>query len=331
MRFILLTLLFTSLVLLGNDLESRNILSKYFSSDFVIDIERSYEFKQRNKKQNEYYSICKGVIIAPTKIITSGDCFDVGDSMYKTAYRNLTIKHKNTRYVINNIYKHKDYNKHSLANNIALLELDEPIELSKYPTFISKKSLLDMISNKQKAHLLFQNKENAIIQSVIPMSSSSCNNISKTKNNDSVLCMHSVGKNITLCPSFQGSPITRVKDDGNIELVGVVVKPFKSGCGSVQTLFATNVAVLDYFLDSKEYYVQDGSLTRGYIKSLSSGWHFLGTQEKIDNSLSYILDYGKEIYMYENKTNSYIKWTKTNNKWNNDILILARRGFWLKR
>lgn len=311
----------------------RSILSKYFASDFVVDIDRSYEFRQNSKVAIRHLPICKGAIISPTQVVTSADCLVSSIRTHKVEYRNITILHNSIRYFVDNIYEHNDFVDKRFSNNLTILELDKPITLNKYPSFVSSKNLDDIIENGEYVHLLFQNEYNGVIQSVKPISHRECKKaLGVSSINDSILCFKAPSK-VSICKSFQGSPITRVLDNGDIELLGIVPKFFINGCNNVGYFIAANVSRFQEFLDlvNDKAYVSEGPLTRGFIKTLPSGWHFLGTQESIDKDLAYILDYAKKIYLYDGGERVYKLWDRVDGVWSKEIFIPARSGFWLKK
>ena len=337
MRYILFALLLYCS--LGAEGSSQNgVLSQYTSSklDFIVDIYRAYTFIEKEDTHKEDLVVCKGAIINSHRVLTTANCLNSDGAIYETPYRNLGIKYRGKTYTINHIFTHNDYT-NGAFHNLAILELDEPISLPSYPKIASKGSIEKLIKEQNSIHLLFQDENNAIIQSVRTISNQECEEeleIPKGLLEASAFCMLPKNESVTICPAFRGTPLIRILENDQIELIGLVPSLFAvNGCLQLPLFIGTNISEFeDFFIAIRDTsYRTPGHLTRGFIKSLETGWHFLGTEESLDMDLSYVFEYAKVLSYYDNKSNSYRTWIKENGKWDGEVLVPARSGFWLKR
>ena len=320
------------------DSNQHSLLSQYFSPrlNFVVDIYRAYTFINEEGTQREDLVVCKGAVINEHQVLTTANCLDGDGSISETPYRNLGVKYLGKTYTISHIFTHNDY-AHGAFHNLAILELDAPIPLDSYPKIASKQSISRLIKNEETIQLLFQDEYSALIQSVRAISNEECEDglgLPKDILEPSAFCILPVEEAVTVCPVFRGTPLTRVLDNGEIELIGLVPSLFAvSSCLQLPLFISTNISEFGDFFNAVKNpsYRTPGHLTSGFIKFLQPGWHFLGTEESLDKDLAYIFEYAQVLSYYDNKSNSYRTWEKKKGSWGEDIFIPARSGFWLKR
>lgn len=95
--------------------------------------------------EGEYMHRCTGTLVSPSVVLTAGHCTDGAASAY--AYFDLTVPddfRENPTGLIGTPDTHPEYNPNTLANDVGVVVLEEPVVLSEYPTIVREGFLSEL-------------------------------------------------------------------------------------------------------------------------------------------------------------------------------------------
>ena len=113
-----------------------------------VDSENDYPFVGLLAFYDEdggYMHRCTGTLVSPTVVLTASHCTDGAASAY--AYFQITVPddfRDNPTGLAGTPHTHPDYNPNTLANDVGVVVLEDPVTLPEYPTIASEGFLSDL-------------------------------------------------------------------------------------------------------------------------------------------------------------------------------------------
>jgi secreted trypsin-like serine protease len=92
-----------------------------------------------------YMHRCTGTLVSSTVVLTAAHCTDGAASAY--AYFQITVPEdfrENPTGLIGTPHTHPDYNPNTLANDVGVVVLEDPVDLDEYPTIASEGFLSEL-------------------------------------------------------------------------------------------------------------------------------------------------------------------------------------------
>ncbi|KAL7639031.1 UNVERIFIED_CONTAM: hypothetical protein RMT77_010565 [Armadillidium vulgare] len=199
----------------------------------------------RDKSSHRQY--CGGTLICNKYVLTASHCVD-GESSNEIVVslgdHNKIQNSETEKTVHRNIVKiimHENYNKQTVDNDIALLQLDQPIEFNKaispvcLPFGLKDTSISGKIGVVTGwGAIILGGQSSEVLNELITtlMTTEECRSGSKYGNSitNNMICAYNDGKGDS-CQGDSGGPLTMVDEEGRVNLVGVV--SWGNGCSLV--------------------------------------------------------------------------------------------------
>jgi secreted trypsin-like serine protease len=346
-------------------------------NNFVVAIGHKKEFKKNRTKKEVFVPFCTGTLLSSTWVLTAGHCLN-DEQMYiysntnklfnvkKLSEKKEVKNNKNSILVkVRRIFYPYDfellraYGKlWTVHNDIALLQLQEPIKLDIYPSLVNKKMLQKIISLNKKAHLIGwgrieKNKLPTVLKhtfvSVINHKTCRKSYLSQSRSIDADIIINpdmldTFSENIICGGGYELEGVLRgscsgdsgaglIYDDSNKSYIIGVLSSGTEPCGDLPDKYTNVTQYINFIQDTIKYKgsktkIRKSILRKGYIDDLPEGFHMVGTQKQID----YKSDLFESVkFLWVSKNNMLVKITLENGHLPKDIVINAKSGFWVKK
>ena len=347
---------------------------EFLKNNFVVSIGDLNDFKSLNKK-DIFLSFCTGVLLSPRWVLTASHCLKHTKMVVyakthllfnNTKYINTTLmkNHKDAQIVkVRRIFYHYDfellkaYGKTlSVKNDIALLQLQEDINISTYPILATDEIIQEVMQNNKKAHLfgwgeVEKHKLTPTLRHtyVHLLDHKLCKvqykSLKKSRDVDVVIDFNNIDDfddnifcaggtllekaNRGACFGDSGASLIYTKD--NVHYLLGVLSTGNQECGILPDKYMKLSKYRDFIQNTMKYKntkIRKLPLTKGYIEDLAEGFHMLGTEHNID-STSDIFESIDSLWIQDNKVLKQISLIKGHLP--KGVIIKAKSGFWIKK
>ena len=339
---------------------------------------REFAVSLQHLQYGQYNAFCGGALIDSTHVITAAHCI-TDDDIYVFAKHSVTPGQqqiaqlqgggpiKGEIKIVTRVFKNRDFATKSIfGGDIAVLEIGEPITISKYlqlPTLgltnplLAKNESMELLGWGLESHTAKMPSGKLRTVTLKTLTPIECKNeflappadgargvdpsskdvdefaASGMENFDELICAGGAKVGQTdkgACIGDSGGPLVYHSGDTSI-LIGVVSGGRSSACtGKISGNYAKVEKYLKFIEDAKKgAYESDGVLRLGDVQAMPIGFSLSGSPRRITSKSKIMSKDVKTIYVYYSITRKWKIFNITNGVLPDDFVIPAKHGFWL--